>query len=113
MNCSLSWSASHPANQSPPMAGQESILLPLNREPRLPMGEGVTVDPIGYRARSWQIDRQRQSIVHVSMVNQYDIVHARYHALFDKRLDTRLQRLAQHDRTPGLGTPCSNIAGDG
>src|SRR5258708_30802870 len=94
------------------MAWQESILLPLNREPRLAMRKGIAIDPIGNRARSRQTDPLWQSTVHVSLVNQYDIVHARYRALFDKRLDPWSQRLTQHDRTPRLGTPCSYIAGD-
>src|SRR6266481_6689147 len=112
MNCYLSWSAAHPADQSPLMARQEAVLLALNREPRLATRKCVTIDPIGDRARSRQIDLLWQSTVHVSLVNQYDIVHARYRALFDKRLDPWSQRLTQHDRTPRLGTPCSYIAGD-
>src|ERR1700691_5886603 len=113
MNRYLGRSATHPANQSPLMVSQKSILLPLNRESRLAMRKRVAIDPIGYRARSRQIDPLWQSTVHVSLVDQYDIVHSRYRALFDNRLDPWTQRLAQHDRTPGLGTPCANIAGDG
>src|SRR5271156_3910812 len=112
MNRHLSRGATHPANQSPLMAGQESILLPLNRESRLAMRQRVTIDPIGYRARSRQINPLWQTTVHVSLVNQYDIVHSRYRALFDNRLDPWTQRLAHDHRTPGLGTPCANIAGD-